>query len=45
VVAAVLRAESLTEIPLIGRLLANDPANRPSTVIPDEVLAAAQEND
>jgi len=41
VVAAVLRAESLTEIPLIGRLLANDPANRPSTVIPDEVLAKA----
>lgn len=45
VVAAVLRAESLTEIPLIGRLLANDPANRPSTVIPAEVLAAAQGDD
>ncbi len=44
VVAAVLRAESLTEIPLIGRLLANDPANRPSTVIPEEVLAAARGN-
>ncbi len=41
VVAAVLRAESLTEIPMIGRLLANDPSNRPATVVPPEVLAAA----
>ncbi len=41
VVAAVLRAESLTEIPMIGRLLASDPANRPATVVPPEVLAAA----
>ncbi|CAB4862968.1 unannotated protein [freshwater metagenome] len=44
VVAALLRAESLTEIPVIGRLLANDPSNRPSTVIPEEILAAASEN-
>jgi lysylphosphatidylglycerol synthetase-like protein (DUF2156 family) len=44
VVAAVLRAESLTEIPMIGRLLANDPSNRPATVVPAEVLAAAQEH-
>ncbi|MHB8827018.1 MAG: bifunctional lysylphosphatidylglycerol flippase/synthetase MprF [Acidimicrobiales bacterium] len=43
VVAAVLRAESLTEIPMIGRLLANDPANRPATVVPPEVLAAARD--
>jgi lysyl-tRNA synthetase class 2 len=37
VVAAVLRAESLTEIPVIGRLLSNDPANRPGTVISETV--------
>jgi lysylphosphatidylglycerol synthetase-like protein (DUF2156 family) len=42
VVAATLRAESITEIPMLGRFLANDPANRPGTVIPAEVLAAAQ---
>ena len=41
VVAAVLRAESLTEIPVIGRLLANDPSNRPGTVVPDDVLERA----
>jgi len=45
VVAAVLRAESLTEIPVIGRLLANDPSNRPGTVVPDDILErAAQPN-
>lgn len=38
VVAAVLRAESLTEIPVFGRFLANDPVNRPGTVVPDELL-------
>jgi lysylphosphatidylglycerol synthetase-like protein (DUF2156 family) len=42
VVAATLRAESITEIPLLGRLLSNDPSNRPGTVIPEEVLAAAR---
>ncbi len=42
VVAATLRAESITEIPVIGRFLANDPANRPGTVVPEEVLAAAE---
>ncbi len=42
VVLATLRAESLTEIPVVGRLLANDPANRPGTVVPDEVLSAAR---
>ena len=41
VIAATLRAESLTEIPVLGRLLAHDPANRPGTVVPEEVLAAA----
>jgi lysylphosphatidylglycerol synthetase-like protein (DUF2156 family) len=42
VVAAILRAESITEIPVIGRFLANDPSNRPGTVVPDEVLEAAR---
>lgn len=45
VVAAILRAEALTEIPVIGRLLANDPSNRPGTVVPDEVLEQAREAD
>ena len=43
VVAAVLRAESITELPVLGRFLTNDPANRPGTVVPDHVLAAAQQ--
>jgi len=42
VVAAILRAESITEIPLLGRFLTNDPSNRPGTVVPPDVLAAAQ---
>ena len=42
VVAATLRAESITEIPVVGRLLAQDPSQRPGTVIPDEVLDAAR---
>ena len=42
VVAATLRAESLTEIPVLGRFLTNDPSNRPGTVVPEEVLAAAR---
>jgi lysylphosphatidylglycerol synthetase-like protein (DUF2156 family) len=45
VVAAILRAESLTEIPVIGRLLANDPSNRPGTVVPDEILEQARAAD
>ena len=45
VVAATLRAESLTELPVLGRFLTNDPTNRPSTVVPEEVLAAAREVD
>lgn len=43
VVSAILRAESITEFPLLGKWLANDPANRPGTVVPSEVLAAAQQ--
>ena len=42
VVTAILRAESITEIPVIGRFLANDPSNRPGTVVPKEVLDAAK---
>ena len=42
VVAAILRAESITEIPVIGRFLANDPSNRPGTVVPTEILEAAK---
>ncbi len=42
VAAAVLRAESLTELPVLGRFLVSDPSNRPGTVVPAEVLAAAE---
>jgi lysylphosphatidylglycerol synthetase-like protein (DUF2156 family) len=42
VAAAVLRAESLTELPVLGRLLVSDPSNRPGTVVPEEVLEAAK---
>jgi lysylphosphatidylglycerol synthetase-like protein (DUF2156 family) len=45
VVAAILRAESITEIPVIGRFLANDPSNRPGTVVPTELLEAAKRVD
>jgi lysylphosphatidylglycerol synthetase-like protein (DUF2156 family) len=41
VVAAALRAESITEIPVLGRFLAQDPVNRPGTVVPAEILEAA----
>ena len=41
VATAALRAESLTEIPIFGRFLAQDPSNRPGTVVPPEVLEAA----
>jgi lysylphosphatidylglycerol synthetase-like protein (DUF2156 family) len=45
VAAAVLRAESLTELPVLGRFLTSDPSNRPGTVVPDEVLEAAKQVD
>jgi lysylphosphatidylglycerol synthetase-like protein (DUF2156 family) len=45
VVAATLRAESITELPLLGRFLVNDPSNRPGTVVPEEVMAAARETE
>jgi lysyl-tRNA synthetase class 2 len=45
VVAATLRAESITELPVLGRFLQHDPSNRPGTVVPEEILAAAREVD
>lgn len=45
VAAAVLRAESLTELPVLGRFLVSDPSNRPGTVVPQEVLEAAKRVD
>jgi len=45
VVAAILRAESITEIPVLGRFLTGDPSNRPGTVVPPEVLEAARQVD
>jgi hypothetical protein len=44
-VAATLRAESITELPVLGRFLQHDPSNRPGTVVPEEILAAAREVD
>jgi lysylphosphatidylglycerol synthetase-like protein (DUF2156 family) len=40
VVAQILRAESLTEIPVIGRLMTTAVAKRSGPVVPPEVLAA-----
>jgi lysyl-tRNA synthetase class 2 len=45
VVIAILRAESITEIPVIGRWLTTDPSNRPGTVVPEEVLSEARKAD
>lgn len=45
VVSAILRAESMTEFPMLGRFFANDPVNRPGTVVPPDVLAAAKAAD
>jgi len=42
VVVAILRAESLSEIPVLGRFLKDDPSNRPGTVVPEEILEAAR---
>jgi lysylphosphatidylglycerol synthetase-like protein (DUF2156 family) len=44
VVAAILRAESFTEIPVLGRFLTNDPANRPGTVVPEDLLTVAPQS-
>jgi len=45
VVSAILRAESLTEIPVLGRFFSNDPVNRPGTIVPPDVLEAARAAD
>ena len=42
-VAAAMRAESLTELPLLGRFLKEDPANRPGTVVPPHLLEGRAE--
>jgi lysyl-tRNA synthetase class 2 len=38
VVMSTLRAESITELPVIGRFLSQDPSNRPGTVVPEELM-------
>ena len=40
VVVQIMRAESLTEVPVIGRLLTTGVAKRAGPAVPDEVLAA-----
>jgi lysylphosphatidylglycerol synthetase-like protein (DUF2156 family) len=40
VVVQIMRAESLTEVPVIGRLLTTGVAKRTGPAVPDEVLAA-----
>ena len=42
-VVAAMRAESLTELPLLGRFLKEDPANRPGTVVPPHLLEGRAE--
>jgi hypothetical protein len=38
-----MRAESLTEVPVIGRLLTTGTAKRAGPAVPEDVLAAMQE--
>lgn len=45
VLSAAFRAESLSEIPVVGRFLAQDPAHRLGTVVPPEILQAAGASD
>jgi lysylphosphatidylglycerol synthetase-like protein (DUF2156 family) len=42
VVVQIMRAESLTEVPVIGRLLTTGVAKRSGPVVPEEVLAAQE---
>ncbi len=42
VVLQIMRAESLTEVPVIGRLLTTSVAKRSGPALPDEVLAAQE---
>jgi len=39
----IMRAESLTEVPVIGRLLTTSGAKRSGPAVPEEVLAAASQ--
>ena len=43
VVAQILRAESLTEVPVIGRLLTTASAKRAGPAVPEEVVAAMEQ--
>jgi lysylphosphatidylglycerol synthetase-like protein (DUF2156 family) len=40
VVMSTLRAESITELPVIGRFFSQDPSNRPGTVVPEELMGS-----
>ena len=42
--AAALRAESLTEIPIVGRLFGSDPSSRPTVVVAPELLSVTAVN-
>ena len=42
VVVQIMRAESLTEVPVIGRLLTTSGAKRSGPALPEEVLAAQE---
>ena len=42
VVVQIMRAESLTEVPVIGRLLTTGVAKRSGPAVPEEVLAAQE---
>jgi hypothetical protein len=44
VVVQIMRAESLTEVPVIGRLLTTGAARRSGPAVPDEVLAVLNES-
>ena len=42
VAVQIMRAESLTEVPVLGRLLTTGVAKRSGPAVPEEVLAAEQ---
>jgi hypothetical protein len=44
VVVQIMRAESLTEVPVIGRLLTTGAAKRSGPAVPEEVLAVLNES-
>ncbi len=45
VAVQIMRAESLTEVPVIGRLLTTASAKRAGPAVPDAVMAALRDND